>query len=95
MSGESSSHRKEYIVVFVVLAILTLLEIWVAEVIDRDLQFQARLWALVGLAVAKAGAVGVYYMHLNSETNWLRFIALCPVIMGLYVYALAYEVIYR
>ena len=85
------NHRKEYIVVFVVLAILTVIEIWAA----KHLTEQAKLWSLIGLAVSKAACVGIFYMHLKLETKWLRFIAVIPVIMGFYVYALSYEVMYR
>lgn len=89
-----SSHtgsRKEYIVIFVVLALLTAIEIWAAQC----LKDQAKLWGLIVLAVVKAGCVGVFYMHLKLETKWLRFIAVIPVVMGFYVYALSYEVMYR
>lgn len=89
MSQEN--HRKEYMVVFVVLAILTLIELWAAV----GLHGQAKLWSLIGLAGAKALCVAFFYMHLKGETFWLRVIAVTPVIMGFYVYALSYEVMYR
>lgn len=89
MSQEN--HRKEYIIVFIALAVLTLIELWAAV----GLHGQAKLWGLIGLAVAKALCVALFYMHLNGETPWLRFIAVIPAIMGFYVYALAYEVMYR
>lgn len=89
MSG--TSHRKEYMIVFVVLAVLTVLEVVAADLLTGSL----KLCGLLGLAVAKAACVGIFYMHLKTETQWLRFIAILPVLMGFYVYVLAYEVIYR
>lgn len=89
--SEGSSHRREYMLIFAVLAILTLIEVAAAEMFTGG----AKLWSLIILALVKAGCVAVYYMHLKAETNWLRFIAVSPAIMGLYVYVLAFEVMYR
>ncbi len=93
--GTPSSHpkdpRKGYMVIFAVLAILTVIEIWAAT----TLHGHAKLWSLIGLAVAKAVCVALFYMHLKFETSWLKFIAATPILMGFYVYALSYEVLYR
>ncbi len=83
--------RKGYMIIFVVLAVLTLIEIGAATYLHG----QPKLWSLIGLAVAKAVCVALFYMHLKFETAWLKFIAAIPVIMGFYVFALSYEVLYR
>ena len=40
-------------------------------------------------SVGKAVLVGYYYMHLNHETKWLKFIALLPIIAFFYAAVLA------
>jgi len=67
---------REYLVIFVVLAVLTVLEVAVAKVpgISRRLVGLA----LVGLALTKAGFVALYYMHLKSETRVLKMTVAIP-----------------
>jgi cytochrome c oxidase subunit IV len=68
--------RKQYIKVFFVLFILTVIEVAVALVpgINRTLL----VVALVGLAVAKAAVVGFYYMHLGHETRVMKLTVVLP-----------------
>ena len=71
------SHRKQYMVVFAALAVLTLLEIGIAEPalgLDRVLV----AIGLVLMAVAKAGLVLVFYMHLRDETRVMKNTVLLP-----------------
>jgi caa(3)-type oxidase subunit IV len=68
---------REYLVIFVVLAVLTVVEVGVAQVpgINRKLMGLA----LVGLAVTKAAIVGLYYMHLKQETKIMKWTVALPV----------------
>jgi len=67
---------KEYLVIFVVLAALTALEVGVAQVpgVSRKLIGVA----LVGLALTKAAIVGLFYMHLKHETRVLKLTVALP-----------------
>ena len=69
-------NRKEYLVIFVVLFVLTVLEVAVAQVPGISKTLLAL--ALVSLAVAKAAFVGLYYMHLKHETNVLKLTVAIP-----------------
>ena len=89
---DHKSHFKEYMYVFAALAILTVLELLVPEV---DASQMAKGAALVGLAVAKAFAVGYYYMHLKEEKAWLKFIAIIPISAAAYATVLILESLYR
>lgn len=74
--GHHKPNRKEYMVIFVVLAALTVLEVAVAQVpgISKTLL----TIALVSLAVTKAAFVGLYYMHLKHETKILKLTVAIP-----------------
>jgi cytochrome c oxidase subunit IV len=65
----AKSHRKEYFVVFAVLALLTVLEV---GVVYAGLSKGVLVSALVLLAVTKAAIVGLFYMHLRTETKILK-----------------------
>lgn len=87
------SHKKEYIIIFVVLAILTGIEIWVAEI--QGLSKMGKGSSLTFLAVGKAVIVAYYYMHLKEETKWMKFIAAIPVMAVVYATVLCLEAIYK
>lgn len=77
--GAAHAHKpnvKEYMVIFAVLAVLTVLEVGVAKMpgISRKLIGVA----LVGLALTKAAIVGLYYMHLKHETRVLKLTVALP-----------------
>lgn len=90
---EHHSHKKQYIVIFVVLAILTAIEIWAAE-LKQLTKFQKGS-ALTFLAVGKAFIVAYYYMHLKEETKWLKFIAAVPIMAGVYATVLCLEATFK
>lgn len=87
------SHKKEYIIIFVALAILTAIEIWVADV--PGLSKMAKGSSLTFLAVGKAFLVAYYFMHLKEETKWMKFIAAVPIMAGFYATVLCLEAIYK
>jgi len=68
--------RKAYLNVFVVLVALTIAEVGVVYVpgISRGLLVSA----LVLMAIAKAGLVLFFFMHLASETRALKLTVLVP-----------------
>lgn len=87
------SHKKTYFIVFIVLAVLTAIEIWVAEI--HGISKFGKGSALTLLAIGKAVIVAYYYMHLNEETKWMRFIAAVPVMAAVYATVLCLEAIYK
>ena len=89
---EHKRHKKEYIIVFFVLGILTILEIWAAEL---DMSKFKKGTALTAFAVVKAGIVAYYYMHLKEETKWTKFIAAVPIMAALYAFVLCLEAVYK
>lgn len=77
--GAAHGHQpniKEYLVIFAVLTVLTVLEVVIAQVPGISKKLLAI--ALVGLALSKAGIVGLYYMHLKSETRVLKLTVALP-----------------
>ena len=73
---EHKSHKKEYFIVFLALAILTIIEIVIP---DLDISKFAKGSSLTFLALGKAFLVAYFYMHLKEETKWLKFIGVIPV----------------
>jgi caa(3)-type oxidase subunit IV len=62
-------NRKEYWTIFVVLFVLTILEVGVVYAgVPRTPLFLA----LTGVAIVKASCVGLFFMHLKYETKILR-----------------------
>lgn len=75
------AQRKEYFKVFGYLVALTILEVaFVALPLPK---FIITLLVVVA-SCTKAGLVGYYYMHLKSETKWLKIVACLP--LGMFVY---------
>ena len=87
------SHKKEYFIIFILLAVLTAVEIWVAEV--KGLSKVGKGSSLTFLAVGKAFLVAYYYMHLKEETKWTKFIAAVPIMAAVYATVLCLEAIYK
>ncbi len=86
------SHKKEYFIVFAVLAFLTVLELYVPGL---KIAYSLRASSLVLLALGKAFVVAYYYMHLKDETRWLKFIAAIPISAGFYAIVLILESMFR
>jgi cytochrome c oxidase subunit IV len=89
---EHKSHTVEYIIVFVALAVLTLLEL---KIPGLDTKYAYKAAGLVGLAAGKAFIVAYYYMHLKEETRWMKIIAAVPISAAFYAAALILESTYR
>ncbi|HLE54395.1 MAG TPA: cytochrome C oxidase subunit IV family protein [Thermoplasmata archaeon] len=65
-------HKRPYVYVFIVLAVVTVIEVFVSGV--QGLAELDKIMLLVGLATAKASLVVAYYMHLRYEPRWLMLI---------------------
>lgn len=89
---EFKSHTAEYIIVFVVLTVLTALELAIPGL---NTEYKYKAISLVGLALGKAFVVAYFYMHLKEEKAWLRFIAAIPISAGLFAVAVILESVYR
>ena len=95
MSGhthEHKSHTVEYMIVFVVLAVLTGLELAIPGL---KTEYYLKATGLVGLALAKAFVVAYFYMHLKEEKGWLKFIAALPILAGFFAVVLILESMFR
>lgn len=73
-----ATRRSQYVVVFVVLGVLTLVELGVAT--TSGIARNAMVIALVALAIAKAALIALFYMHLRYETRILRLTVLGPLV---------------
>ena len=71
-------HRTQYVVIFVVLGALTLVELGVVR--TSGIPKTAVIVALVALAVSKAALIALFYMHLRFETGILRLTVLAPLL---------------
>jgi caa(3)-type oxidase subunit IV len=86
------SHKKEYILVFIALGVLTVLELIIPEI---DTSYALKASSLSILALGKAFLVAYYFMHLKEETKWLQFIALLPVFAFMYATFVVIESVVR
>lgn len=70
--------KPNYLVVFGALAVLTLIELGLAS---TSLASTLQVPLLLGLALAKASLVALYYMHLRYEGPILRIVAAVPLLL--------------
>lgn len=89
----AKGHTKEYMAVFFVLAVLTVIELVIPGLKNASYFFKAS--SLTFLAVAKAFVVAYYYMHLKEETRWMKFIAAVPISAAVYATVVILESMYR
>lgn len=85
--------KREIWIIFFILCGLTALELGVVYVhVGKGLMISA----LVGLALAKAYTVAMYYMHLKGETKIMKFMVYLPMIFpALYAVVLMCEAVIR
>ena len=91
---ELKSRRTKYINVFWGLVVLTAIELFIVQLGHWFPQWP-RVLIVCGIVLfssAKAVVVGYYYMHLEHETKWLKFVACLPVIAFLYAFFLVHDV---
>ncbi len=90
----SHPSRKQYLGVFLGLAVLTAIEVAVVYVtgVSKGLMIAV----LTTLAVTKAALVGLFFMHLRSETAYLKATVLVPMSMpALFAVVLVAEAMWR
>jgi cytochrome c oxidase subunit IV len=82
-------NRKEYWVIFLVLFVLTVIEVGITYL---GLGKSQLVWMLVFLAVSKAAIVALFYMHLKHETRGLKLTIAIPLSLpGIYALVLIAE----
>jgi len=87
------SHRAKYFKVFGALIVLTGLEL---GVVYAGLPKSTLIALLIGLALAKAGAVALWFMHLADERRVLRLMVGFPLLFPpLYACVLIAEAFFR
>jgi caa(3)-type oxidase subunit IV len=87
------SHRSRYLKVFGALVVLTLLEL---GVVYAGLGHSTVIAMLILLAVTKAGAVALFFMHLFDERRALRLMVGLPLLFPpLYAVVLIIESVAR
>lgn len=89
---EYHSHWKKYFYVFLLLTVLTVAEVIAAE---SDWAYSLKAISLTVMAIGKAGAVGYWYMHLDEDTSWMKFIAMIPISAAVYAAVVILESVYR
>lgn len=88
-----TSHRAKYFKVFGALVVLTGLEL---GVVYAGLPKATLVTLLIGLALAKAGAVALWFMHLADERRVLRLMVGLPLLFPpLYAFVLIAEAFFR
>jgi cytochrome c oxidase subunit 4 len=70
--------RSQYVVVFLVLGALTLVELGLAR--TSGLSRPPVIVGLVAIAIAKAALIALFYMHLRFETRILKLTVLGPLL---------------
>jgi cytochrome c oxidase subunit IV len=78
--ADAHSHKpniREYMVIFVALAVLTVVEVAITRP-ELHIAAKPMTLALVGLALTKAAIVALYYMHLKHETKVLKMTVAIP-----------------
>jgi cytochrome c oxidase subunit 4 len=91
MSGAHS--KREYIIIMVVLAVLTAIEVGMTKM---GLAEGVKRGGLIVLALAKATIVALFYMHLKSETRSLKLVVGIPLLFpALYAVVLIVESVAR
>ena len=97
MAEQAATHtskRKQYMMVFIALIVLTALEL---GIVYLDIGRFALISGLVALALAKAAAVAMYFMHLKEEARWLKLTVGVPLLVfpPLYAFVLIAEAVVR
>lgn len=91
--GTHKSHTKEYLFIFGLLALLTVLELFIPGM--HNLTKMVKASALTVLAIGKAFLVAYFFMHLKEEKAWLKFIAAIPISAALYAVVVVLESMVR
>ena len=74
--------RSTFVTIWLVLAFLTVIEVFVPKVYAGHQEATLKMLLLVFLASGKALLVALFFMHLKWEKPWVKWIALMPAYMG-------------
>ena len=88
MSEHEKVHHPNYWLIWVILAVLTGVEVWAS---DWPFEKKTLIFILVGFAVVKAVLVAFYFMHLKFEWARARIIYLLAIGPFLFVAAFVYH----
>jgi cytochrome c oxidase subunit IV len=94
MSATAHASRKQYVGIFVALAVLTALEVGLVKMpgISKD----PMVIGLVFLAVTKAALVALFFMHLKWETKVMKYMVGVPLCApAVYAFVLIADAISR
>ena len=86
---EAKQKIRSYLKIMVYLTILTIVEVAIPRM--HVITGAVRGLSLTIMACWKAAVVGWFYMHLNHETKWTRYVALTPIIAAAYAGVLMLE----
>ncbi len=93
MDGVVRRGRAQYVAGFLVLVALTALEL---GVIRLDVLRAARITALAGLAMAKAGLIVWVFMDLRAQPRVVQVLAFAPLLLAPgFTVVLMLDVVYR
>lgn len=74
-SEEAHAHRPNYLLIFVLLFVLTVIEVGITMI-------GLPLWvvnsALLAFMVFKVALVAMFYMHLRMDSKWFSYLFLIP-----------------
>jgi cytochrome c oxidase subunit 4 len=94
MSETAHASRKQYVLIFVALAVLTALEVGLVKMpgISKD----PMVAGLVLLAITKAALVALFFMHLKWETKIMKWMVGIPLATpALYAVVLIADAVWR
>ncbi|MHC4392041.1 MAG: cytochrome C oxidase subunit IV family protein [Planctomycetota bacterium] len=81
--GAQGEHKHpNYMLIFWILLVLTIVEVAIPLVLKGPDSKVLRISLLSIFAIAKAGLVGLYFMHLKYEKLNLRLMVLLPVLFS-------------
>ena len=94
--GEHGSTSPSMIItVLLILAFLTIIEVFVPHVYSAEWNATTKMLLLNMLAFGKATIVAGFFMHLKWEKPWLKYICLMPAYMGIFAVLLMLESAFR
>lgn len=91
--GTHKSHTKEYLFIFGLLALLTVLELFIPGMENTSKLIKGS--ALTVLAIGKAFLVAYFFMHLKEEKSWMKFVAAIPISAAIYAVVVVLESLAR
>ena len=91
--GTHKSHTKEYLFIFGLLTLLTVLELFVPGIENVSKLIKGSV--LTVLAIGKAFLVAYFFMHLKEEKTWMKLVAAVPISAALYAAVVILESLAR